>query len=321
MQKPEPSYFTRFFQSDRAILLLCMGISLTFWTLTELSQSYKTTQDCKLIYQLPENRILANDAPEKIKVTMEGLGWDLMSNYFRKKNRQLALELNSNHRQIYNSSQLINKLSAELKSIDVKGLNIDFLELIVEERLSKKVPVQLDAELLFDPSYHLKRKPFLQPDSVLLTGPASLLQNLDNWPTVHFKLEQIDSDKEQQLLLIPPSQKSLVVKPTEILMHVEVEQLTEKTFFVPVQVKNGPDSIKIFPENIKISCVLGLSVYDQINSNDFVLEVDMAGIALKEENNTLPVLLSHQPEQVRGVHLSHQSVEFFFVENLEDIPE
>jgi len=316
MPKLDNKHFTRFIKSDRAVLIICIGIALIFWTLTRLSQSYKTTQECVLLYNLPEGYILASDAPEKLLVSMEGVGWDLMSNYFKKEKGSLSLNLSTNQRQIYNSAQLINKLHRSQSSIDINGLNIDILELEVEEKLSKKVPISLDAKLTFDPSYHLKQKPQISPDSILLSGPETIINSINNWPSESVQLEPLDKNLSMVLPLVKPTDKTNIsISPTSVQLNLEVEQLTEKKFFVPIQVKNASDSIKIFPTNIQISCVVGLSHYDEIKVDSFVLEVDMNGVASKEENNTLPVLLSRQPESVKGVHLASQSVEFFFVED------
>ena len=45
-----------FFNSDRAILMSCIGIALVFWLLVKLSQSYKTTEDYEISYTLPEGK-------------------------------------------------------------------------------------------------------------------------------------------------------------------------------------------------------------------------------------------------------------------------
>lgn len=315
MSKPDNNHIARFIKSDRAVLIICIGIALIFWTLTRLSQSYKTTQVCVLQYNLPDGYILASDAPENLLVSMEGVGWDLMSNYFQKEEGNLSLNLTSSHRQIYNSAQLINKLHRSQSSIDINGVNIDILELIVEEQLSKKVPISLTSNFSFDPRYQLKTPPTLFPDSILLSGPETQIDTINSWPSALIELNNLDKNLSMTLPLVQATETNIVILPTEVQMNMEVEQLTEKEFFVPVQVKNAPDSIKIFPTKIKISCVVGLSRYDEIKVTDFVLEVDMSGVAAKEVNNTLPVSLSRQPAALKGVHLFNHSVEFFFVED------
>jgi len=182
MLKPDNKPVSRFIKSDRAVLIICIGIALIFWTLTRLSQSYKTTQICNLQYNLPEGYILASDAPESLVVSMEGVGWDLMSNYFQKKKGNLSLNLTTSQRQIYNSAQLISKLLRSQNSIDINGLNIDILELSVEEQLSKKVPISLAANFSFDSRYQLKQAPQIIPDSILLSGPETQIDTITSWP-------------------------------------------------------------------------------------------------------------------------------------------
>lgn len=315
MSKPDKNHIGRFIKSDRAVLIICIGIALIFWTLTRLSQSYKTTQKCTLEYNLPKGFILASDPPEALVVSMEGVGWDLMSNYFQKEENRLSLNLTTSERQIYNSAQLISKLHRTQSSIDINGLNIDILELSVEEELSKKVPISLQSNFSFDSRYQLKQAPRLAPDSILIAGPETQINAINSWPSELVELSNLDKNLSMSLSLVQPTEKNISITATEVQMNIEVEQLTEKIFFIPIQVKNAPDSIKIFPTKIKLSCVVGLSHYENVRIDDFVLEVDMSGVAAKEENNTLPVLISRQPEVVKGVHLANQSVEFFFVED------
>ncbi|MFK7806320.1 MAG: hypothetical protein AB8F74_00835 [Saprospiraceae bacterium] len=305
-------------KSDRAVLIICIGIALIFWTLTRLSQKYQTTQECLLEYDLPEGYILASEAPKKLLVTMEGVGWDLMTNYFYKEEGVLKLSLSTQPRQIYNSNQIINKLSRTKSKIEIDRLNIDLLDLTVEKELRKSVPIILSSSLNFNSSYQLKKAPVLTPDSIVISGPENHIAEIIEWPTQLLELANIDKNMSLRLPLLKPSRGNISLDLETVQLELEVEQLTEKDFFIFVQVKNAPDSIKIFPENIKIRCAVGLSSYDQITPEDFVLEVDMEGIAIKGDNNTLPVLISKQPSSVRTVHLSHQSVEFFFVENAID---
>jgi YbbR-like protein len=307
-----PDKYSIFFKSERAVLVLCIGIAMIFWLLTRLSQTFKTTQECSLHYQLPEGYILASEAPNKLVVSMEGVGWDLMSNYFNKEEGSLTLQLSNSPRQMYNSAQLINKLTSTRSSIDVIGLNLDLLELFVEEKMIKRVPVVLSPSLTLHPQYQLSGLPIIHPDSVWLSGPSSMIDTIVEWPTTAVSLTEIDKDINLSVPLKKAPGNYLSVEPEAVQLVIRSEQLTEKSFFISVQVKNAQDSIKIFPNNIKVSCILGMSQFEQVKASDFMLEVDMSGVASKTENNTLPVILTRQPENIRAVHLSHQSVEFFY---------
>ncbi len=309
-----------FFQSDRAILLLCMGIALVFWVLIKLSQNYRTTQEFALVYNKPAGKTFTNTPPEALIATLDGQGWDLLSNYFSAKDRKLSLNLSNASQQTYNSSQLVSKLSPKNKDIEISNINIDLLMINIEDELVKTVPVRLDQSLELSNQYQMKGAVVLTPDSVVIKGPTSVVDSISEWYTTNWSLKNVNANKEKNLDLVKPENELLSVTPTQVSASLTVEQLTEKSLFVPITIKNAPDSLKIFPENIKVSCIVGLGRYNDVQPKDFSLEVDLNGIALNAENNTLPILLSRQPDYVTGVKLNHQSVEFFFVQ-AEKVPE
>lgn len=302
-----------FFKSDRAILFVCIGIALIFWVLIKLSQNYRTKQEFALQYNLPEGKTFTENPPMSIIATLDGQGWDLMSNYFNGDERKLLLNLNNSSQQTYNSNQLISKLTPNNKDIVISGINLDLLMLDVEQEISKKVPVTLNAEFEFNSQYQLKQAVQLLPDSVVIKGPASIVDPIQNWQTESWSLKNINSDQEKRLQLVKPESILTRISPAQVKAKLLTEQLTEKSLFVPIFVKNAPDSLKIFPENIKLSCIVGLGRYNDITPNSFTLEVDLNGIALNAANNTLPILLTRQPDFVKGVTMSYQSVEFFIV--------
>lgn len=236
-----------------------------------------------------------------------------MSNYFDGDERKLLLNLNNSSQQTYNSSQLVSKLSPNNKDIVINGINIDLLMLDVEEEISRKVPVVLSSEFEFNSQYQLKQAVELIPDSIEIKGPASVVSVLEKWQTETWSLKNINSDQERTLNLIKPENLLTKVVPQQVQVNLFTEQLTEKSLFVPIFIKNAPDSLKVFPENIKLTCIVGLGRYKDINPNSFTLEVDLKDVALNASNNTLPILLTRQPDYVKGVTMSYQSVEFFIV--------
>jgi len=88
--------------------------------------------------------------------------------------------------------------------------------------------------------------------------------------------------------------------------------------FIPISVLNGPDSLKIFPDKIKLNCKVSLKDYDKVNYSDFKAEVNLKDVTPEAENNTIPVLLKSTPSNVSNVSFSPKSVEFFFVQELDE---
>src|SRR5690606_36201817 len=153
----------------------------------------------------------------------------------------------------------------------------------------------------------------LSADSVSVSGPKSYIETLHDWPTDTLKLSNIQKNGTHKLPLTRPVNAQIVPAFDVIDVTLKVDEFTEKEVIVPIIVKNAPDSLKIFPENIKLSFTVGLSNYNLVSSADFTVEVDLKDIPLDTEKNTIPVLLSNRPSIVHNINVNPKSVEFFFV--------
>lgn len=318
-QKHNNNRFQNFFESKRAIQLICFGVALVFWILIKLSKPYRTTQEFALVYDKPPGTTFTVQPPESIIATLNGQGWDLLASYFSGNNRKLSIDLtNSAPRQTYFSTQLISKISQTNKDVLISGVNIDLLEINLENEVTKKVPIALASNFEYNSQYQLKEAIRIIPDSITIKGPVSILEQINHWETETWDSKDISGNLEKKLNLVNPDNSLIQIIPSQVNAQLIVEQLTEKALFVPISIKNAPDSLKIFPENIKLSCIVGLSKYNSLAASDFSLEVDLKGIMLNAADNTLPILLTRQPDYIKGVNMNHQSVEFFFVQSNPD---
>jgi len=304
-----------FFKSDRAILMICISIALIFWLLVKLSQSFNTLHEVKINYTLPEAKAFTQVPPAKIEATLSGRGWDLLSYYFGKKQSEIFLKLSDLENQTFSASQLKDRIRAGVSSIEVINLDYDYISIKLEDQAIKKIPVRLESQLTFAEGIHLKNAPTLTPDSIELSGPASAVNALTEWSTLPLTLSDLKSDYKAPLKLKTPLQEGPIrIKPLEVEVNIETEQYTERSLFVPVSILNAPDSLQIFPENIRVNCVVGLSQYNAVKDSLFRLEADLKGIPLNTTNNTVPIQLTRFPDFVKNIHFSPQSVEFFIVE-------
>ncbi len=311
-----------FFNSDRAILMFCIGIALIFWLLVKLSQNYKTTRDYVITYSLPEGKTFVEYPINTVKATIRGKGWDLISNHFRNKNAAINYDLSGLPSQPINSNSIIDKIQNILPvNVEAIDVNIDYYSVLVENKSEKKVPIVLNTELEYAPRFHLGDSIQLLTDSVTVSGPISIIQNLENWQSEILVLKNIQVSDTHKVALVTPSNTQLSLSQNEIEIDLKIEEFTEKDVFVPIIVKNAPDSLKIFPENIKMSFTVGLSNYNLISSSDFIAEVDLKDIPLNTEKNTIPVLVTKHPSYIKNLIFNPKSVEFFFVETTPTEPE
>ncbi|MEK7256605.1 MAG: hypothetical protein AAB316_17755, partial [Bacteroidota bacterium] len=102
--------------------------------------------------------------------------------------------------------------------------------------------------------------------------------------------------------------------PKKVEVLIQVEQYTEKSFSVPVRLAGNADSIRIFPSFVELTCAVGMSRFDQVKAEDFVVQADLQQNHFHPAQNTVPLTLKSQPDWVRNIQITPKSVEFFIVQ-------
>ncbi len=301
---------------ERAILFICIGIALIFWFLVKFSQSYKSLKEVNIQIELPDDMALLDQPPADMSVELSGSGWDLLYEYLSSSTIPLDINMTELDEIDLNRGQLRNEIAKSLAAgnLDIVEVNYDEVHLQLEEKLQKKIPVYLNASLEYSAEYQRQGDIVLSPDSISITGPSSRVEPLRYWPTDSLILKDIQLSKEVKLALTEPPAE-LQLSPQSITVSIPVEQFTEKSLFVPLKVMNAPtaDSLKVFPDIIRINCVVGLSQYDTLSSKDFSIEVDLKSIRLNEGKNSVPIQVTRHPTYVKNVTLSPKAAEFFIL--------
>ena len=315
--KIDQKALTAFFKTDQGILLISMSISFLFWLIIKLSQDYKANREVTIQYRLPDGMAFVEYPPDQIKITLDGPGWDLMYDYFEGNDNLITFNLSSTPIQNITNSQIKQELTKILSSSNLTIFNTDFdyISIELEESSLRKVPIVLNQNLSFVPGFQLKSNIEISPDSINLWGPASLIAAYESWPTTLLQVDNVKDDIEAELELKTNTLPMIELSSSTVFIKVSVEQYTEKSMFLPLSVRNAPDSLKVFPDKVRISFQVGLSQYDTITENHFLLEVDLAGIPVNQTNNTAPILLSKQPAHVKNIRFSPKSVSFLFLKD------
>ncbi len=296
-------------------MILSIGIAFFFWMLVKMSHQYRTIQTIPIQYNIPLGKSFLVTPPQQINVTFYGKGWDLLANFFYTSKNFLLINLSESPEQNISRGELKDKIKRLTPSLQVEDLDQNGLAVVLEDLTLKKVPVVLHHQLAFEVPFQLKDSLLIQPDSVLIEGPSSLIDSVYEWHTVVLAKNDIKANFRAAVALIPSSNPQLKLEAKAIFVDAVVEQFTKKSIFLPVQVKNAPDSLKrIYPEKVKLSCVVGLSRYQDLSSEDFELSVDLSNVAPNTGNNTAAISVTKQPAYVQGINFSPKSVVFYFGE-------
>lgn len=283
-KKASPSGTSR----NTAILVLCIGIASFLWLLIKLSDSYTWRVPAALVYaNLPENKVAVRELPKKVELLVTTTGFKLLLARFRIINITLPVTYRENTKQPYLlSSDLVSDIANEMPlGYTLISLSPDTIFLEFDKKTSRKVPVKLSGEVSFAKQYEVRNRPTVTPDSIWVSGPASILDTLSHWPTETLVLANLKESKKGNVQLQKPQYSSIELATKEVSYELEVESFTQITREIEIELINVPRNKRItaYPKKVKVFVHVGLSNLDAARSASITAQADFAGINLKKD--------------------------------------
>lgn len=308
-------------KNDKQIVafLVCLLIATVLWFLNALSKDYTSTISYPVKYvNPPSKRFLANTPPAKFELKVEAHGFTLLRHKLSLSFSPIVLNINAITRNmeadsgVYNirTENLMRRISDQVsKEISISEIRPEYIKLILDSLVTKKVPIKLNIKAEFKPQFYLEEPISASPDSVKITGPAMVLDTVSFLNTESKTFGRLDAKTEKSVALLHPEKTTL--SPEKVMVKIPVERFTEKELKIPVEVRNKPDSvnIKLFPSEVKISFLVGLKEFESITGADFKAYVDYNDIA-NGNPEELQVKIDTQPSFIQMLRISPATVEY-----------
>ncbi len=301
-------------RSDRWLLAICMGLSLVLWLITKMGQNYDYAYTIELEYYLPEGFAFRQMPPRQLTLSVSGSGWNMLKyNIAGKKKKKLNLEITQTTDHTLFPSRIKTQINKSLRNFNLymTSSSPEVLEIYLDTLARKKVPLILQGKIETSPIRHLLRPPVLKPDSIQISGAKSLLEGISQWPTAKIEKTDIDESMEIPIKVAPPENELLKISPQEVKLLIEVEELLQKEFFVPVKIVNPPqsDSLAIFPAQVQVKTSVGRSYYDSLQPTDFEVIADFSQVKPGSDQTTLALQWGKKPAYVESANFSPQAIE------------
>ncbi len=297
----------------------CLLIAFLFWLLIVFSNEYKAPVSFNLRYiNFPQDKMLANKLPGRVDIEITTSGFTFLGFYFNRLNDTLYLDVsklrkNKNEQDYYlpgysQAQQFEAQLGNQLK---ISKIDLDTLHFYFDKKVTKVVPVKLNLNYEFEKQFQLSGKIELKPSKIVLSGPASVMNNLIELNTQQLNFTNLNKTISRTAdLIIPAELNSIDFSTKKVVVKIPVEKFTEGTLDLPVEVLNVPEQyqLKTFPSRVKITYLVGLSNYQKVSADQFSL---LAYYDAKDEQaSSLKLKLVKFPEIVRQVKIETENVEF-----------
>lgn len=294
-----------------AAALVSLVVALVLWFTFSMRGTYVLSVRAPVeVAALPEGQALASLPPPSVTVQLQGEGWDLLGLTRRPPAiRLFADEPTVDVLAAVNDAGLPSGVSAQ-------GVHPRTLTLDLDRRVVRELPIRLVRRIETEPTRDLLRPPRLDPDTVRVSGAASLLRSLADWPTETLSRTDVRESFTAVVALDDTLDALVTRSPRVATVTVEVSEFTTETASLPVEVFGLPDDVervRLIPDRITASFRAPLS--EDLDALDgFVARVDYADIARDTTSGSVPVSVRiPRGLDVRDVSLSPSRLEYFIV--------
>lgn len=294
-------------------------ITTVMAALIKLSKTYESTYLVNVkITEIPLDKIVQSISPKNIEVKVENSGFSILRSNWKTPEahisfKSLQKELTEGTYQynlLDNMSNVEHTLSDNLNIIAVLNSKV---VVAVDEMATKEIEIRPDLKLSYAPGYHAKGKLSIEPKTIKVVGPNSILDKLEVLKTEFLVKEDIKDDIEVTVNIATiDSLQEIKFEATDIVLSQEVTRFTEGTVTVPVTVLNRDNKeVKILPKDVEVVYSVDLSDFETIKGKDFIVTCDLSNAS--EKDNHLLLTIKEQPKEVSQARLVDKQVQFIVI--------
>lgn len=310
------------------IFILCVAISTLFWLFNKLSQETSATLSKPIVFEsFPDGLVAASQSDSIIHYRLKSTGLRLIRAFWLSPADTLFIQSDAlpitrrEGKDLYFVDE--NRLNAMLanrygqwSSAEIVRPDTIFVELVGV--VSKRLPVKLDADITFDQRFRPYGDIIIQPDSILITGPETIIDTLRYVATEHWSSGRLRKNTEQILRLKKPLPlKSLHLDSDIINLTIPVAEFTESSIELPINVtsaaESGQANVRLFPNRVTVSYLVALNDYASVSEQMFRVSVPCP-TSIDPGDGRLTVELDAYPSFVDVLSISPPFIEYIIIE-------
>ena len=297
---------------------MSIGTAAIFWFFNALNKDYDTTLGYPVNWQFDsETYIVIDELPERIRVNVNGMGWNLLRASLGFKVKPVVIILNnpSANKKIAGVS-LTNRVDDELEDLQLNYILDDTLNINIDKRGTRSFGVYIDsANISLAENYRIVSPISYDIDLLELEGPTSFINSnpsdsflitIENQELSGDFDKQIDFEIErQELFLFRPKSAHVSFSVAEFV-HVERQVLINRVGF--------PENGNIFLQDT-LCTVQFLVRKDQeqaIVADSFKIEANFT--ELDSRDSTLILRIQKTPPQALEVLIALPQVQLTYEE-------
>ena len=254
------------------------------WLSVALREEYTVTVSAPFVVQgIPEGRALSSPIPRSVQFRFRGEGWRLAGLFL---GPDLALRFRfastSSEPMTLTGEDFLEGIGhhAGITLLDVKP---DSVRLETDRLVERRVPVVPSYTITFRNGYGQIGSAEVRPESVLVSGAASVLQHLDRWTTQRAVFRDIRTSLDVEVPLAQSESYTVTFSERAVRLRIEVQAFAERVLGgIPVEVRGVPltQEVLFIPPKIELVVRGGIQRLSSVETQDVLAWVDYQSVII-----------------------------------------
>jgi len=292
-------------------------LAMALWSYTSLSDTYISLVKLPLIINLPENRAIEVNPPEKISIEVRGSGWEIFNLVFF--NTAAKVEIDLAKEDIKDSIYRISRNDiiknvfhlTNLQAIDVVPGQI---MLYTGSRISKEVPIKSNLNIRTKDGFILIGEQQINPSNITISGNEKALDDIDEWQTSYTEISKVFQDFKVNVTLLDTLQNIVQLLRNTVNISGDIQQAAELTFYdIPINIIGGalPENHKLSPSLLKIVVRSGIDELEKLIPENIEASINFSDIINNKSGYIKPHITLPERIEVISVipeYISHKRI-------------
>ncbi len=300
---------SRWFYNYRIkIFSLLSALLLWFYVITDNNFEYTLKVPIHLV-SMPKDWMLTQPIPSHIKVLFSGSGKSLLSLHYRKKRLDINMGKIHNKVMLPLSIEMIQGIPEDLNVVPVKIVKPESIFVELDRFITRKLPIQPQISTIPMDGYIQVGEINIVPDSLIVSGPQSLVNNIDRIITEEKTYRNLVKPISNKIAIVPPRWETVQYSSSQTTFYADIQRIGEKTVSeIPVQVFGLPKNMKasVIPSTLSVKLQGGVKKLSKIKKEDITAIIDFQKHALYDRKK-VPAIIKLPPE----INLSDVRPAFF----------
>jgi len=260
------------------IVFASVIFGILVWLSVALQEEYTITVTAPFFVEgIPPGLALSSPVPRSIQFRFRGEGWRLASlSLGATPELHFRYVASGTEPMILTAEDFLEGIGhrAGIALLDVRP---DSVRLETDRRVERRIPVVPSYAITFREGYGQIGVAQIQPESVAVSGAATVLRHLDRWPTQRVTFRDIRTSLDVEVPLARSETYDLDFSVSAVRLRIEVQAFAERTLSgIPVEIHGVPltQEVLFIPPKIELVVRGGIQRLSAVELQDVLAWVD-----------------------------------------------